>query len=239
MAWVPRDILCRSPRRRNGFITRVRLFSFGADDDHPALVANFESVCRERGIKLDQRGYSERSFIYAAECQTVADVEALSRIIGVRSISHMPLVRTIRPRMMNQQALPALPTRDAADADVPVVVVVDGGISDQIPALNSWVVGRVRDVSPPYDQNTDHGTFVAGLVCWGRELNPTVGGLDSGACAVFDLQVIPNDDPSRGETSALLESELLSSLESALPGACQQVQGLEPLFGNRRHLLAG
>jgi len=210
------DILCRSPRRRNGFITRVRLFSFGADDDHPALVANFESVCRERGIKLDQRGYSERSFIYAAECQTVADVEALSRIIGVRSISHMPLVRTIRPRMMNQQALPALPTRDAADADVPVVVVVDGGISDQIPALNAWVVGRVRDVSPPYDQNTDHGTFVAGLVCWGRELNPTVGGLDSGACAVFDLQVIPNDDPSRGETSALLESELLSSLESAL-----------------------
>ncbi|SEO46718.1 Subtilase family protein [Nitrosospira multiformis] len=211
-----RDILRRSPRRRNGFITRVRLFNFAPDADHPGLVANFKAVCSERGIRLDQRGYSADSFIYAAECQTVADLEALSRIIGVRSISHMPLVRTIRPHMLNQQALPVLPIRDATDTDVPVVVVVDSGISDQIPALNSWVVGRIRDVSPPYDQNTDHGTFVAGLICWGREFNPTLDGLDSGPCAVFDLQVIPNDDPARGETSALLESELLSSLDAAL-----------------------
>ncbi|MCE9658187.1 MAG: S8 family serine peptidase [Burkholderiales bacterium] len=210
------DILRRSPRRRDKFITRVRLFNFGADDDHPALVAHFKAACATRGIKLDQTGYAAHSFTYAAECQTVADVEALSRIVGVRSIAHMPLVRTIRPRMLNQQTLPALPTRDPADSDVPVVVVVDGGITDQMPALNSWVMGRIKDVSPPYDKNTDHGTFVAGLVCWGHELNPTVAGLDAGPCAVFDLQVIPNDDPARGDTSALLESELLSSLETAL-----------------------
>jgi serine protease AprX len=210
------DILRRSPRRRDKFITRIRLFNFGADDDHPTLVAHFKAACAARGIKLDQTGYATHSFTYAAECQTVADVEALSRIVGVRSIAHMPLVRTIRPRMLNQQTLPALPTRDPTDSDVPVVVVVDGGITDQMPALNSWVMGRIKDVSPPYDKNTDHGTFVAGLVCWGHELNPTVAGLDAGPCAVFDLQVIPNDDPARGDTSALLESELLSSLETAL-----------------------
>lgn len=211
-----KDILSRSPRRRDRFITRVRLFNYGADDDHPALVANFEAVCAERGIRLDQYGYSARSFIYAAECETVADVEALSRIVGVRTISNMPLIRTIRPRTANQQVLPAMPARDADDTDVPVVVVVDSGISEKIPALDSWVMGRIRDVSPPYDQNTDHGTFVAGLICWGGVLNPTLAGVDDSPCAVFDLQVIPNDDPARGETSALLESELLASLESAL-----------------------
>ncbi|MBI5922083.1 MAG: S8 family serine peptidase [Betaproteobacteria bacterium] len=210
------DILRRSPRRRDRFVTRIRLFDYGADDDHLALVANFEAVCVERGIRLDQRGYSARSFVYAADCNTVADVEALSRIIGVRTISNMPLIRMIRPRMMNQQALPPMPSRDTSDADVPVVVVVDSGISKNIPALDSWVMGRICDVAAPYDQNTDHGTFVAGLICWGGVLNPTLAGVDDSPCAVFDLQVIPNDDPARGETSALLEHELLASLESAL-----------------------
>ena len=209
------EILRHSPRRRDGFITRVRLFDFGADDDHPALVANFKAICAERHIRLDQRGYAARSWTFAAECRTVNDIDALSRVIGVRSISHMPLVRTIRPRTLSQQALPALPTRDQADKDVPVVVVVDSGITSTLPALNSWVVGRDSQVAPMYE-NTDHGTFVAGLICFGHELNPTIAGMDGGPCAVFDLQVIPNDDPERGETLALMESELLISLESAL-----------------------
>lgn len=212
----PEDVLRRSPRGPKGFITRVRLFDFGADEDHPALVANFKAICQERGIRLDARGYAARSWTYAAECTSIKDVEALSRIVGVRSISRMPLVRTVRPRKLNQvTTLPALPTRDQVDGDVPVVVVVDSGITDQIPALNTWVVGRSSQVAPSY-QNTGHGSFVGGLICWGKELNPTISGIDSGACALFDLQVIPNDDPEYGETDALSEQELLISLESAL-----------------------
>jgi serine protease AprX len=57
---------------------------------------------------------------------------------------------------------------------------------------------------------------VAGLICWGAELNPTVAGIDPGPCAVFDLQVIPNDDPSKGDTEVLREQELLVALETAL-----------------------
>ena len=56
----------------------------------------------------------------------------------------------------------------------------------------------------------------AGLICWGGLLNPTIAGLDTSPCGVFDLQVIPNDDPARGDTSALLEQEFLQSLEAAL-----------------------
>ena len=56
------------------------------------------------------------------------------------------------------------------------MVVVDSGISNQIPALESWVVGRDSQVAPQY-RNTDHGSFVAGLICWGGQLNPTIAGL--------------------------------------------------------------
>ncbi len=209
------DILRRSPRGRIGFITRVSLFNFGPQGDVTPLVSNFQALCRERGLPFDGRGYSAGSFTYAVECQNVDDVEAVSRLIGVRSVSHMPLVRMIRPRMLNGQALPQLPVRGPADTDVPVVVVVDSGITDKIPALNSWVVGRTEHVAPS-ERNSDHGSFVAGLICWGEALNPTLAGLDGAPCAVFDLQVIPNDDPARGQIGALHEQELLSALETAL-----------------------
>lgn len=211
----PTDILRRSPRGEEGFFTRVRLFNFGADSDQPKLVANFEETCRKRGIRINTAGYSITSFVYGAECKSVDDVDALSHVIGVRSVVSMPLIRTIRPMMFNLMPLPKLLTRREVQGDVPVVVVVDSGISTQIPELETWVMGRESQVAPAY-RNTDHGTFVAGLICWGSDLNPTIPGIDSSPCGVFDLQVIPNDDPSKGDTESLREQEFLISLDKAL-----------------------
>jgi hypothetical protein len=210
------DVLRRSPRGEQGFITRVGLFNFGADGDQPKLVEDFERTCRGRDISVVRnRGYSPSSFTYEIECRNVEDVEALSRVIGVRSISPMPLIRTLRPQMFAAKPLPSLPSGDDVTGDFPVVVVVDSGISDQVPGLESWVVGRDSQVAPEY-RNTDHGTFVAGLICWGGQLNPTIAGLDDSPCGVFDLQVMPNEDPAKGDTLPLLESEFLVSLEAAL-----------------------
>jgi serine protease AprX len=212
----PKDALRRSPRGTRGFIAKVKLFSFGPDRDQLQLVRDFATTCQKRGIAVRANaGYSPVSFTYEIDCRDVDDVEALSRIIGVRSISPMPLIRTIRPRMLAPASLPALPTINDITGDFPVVVVVDSGISDQLPSLKSWVVGRDSHVAPNY-RNTDHGTFVAGLICWGGFLNQTIPGLDRSPCGVFDLQVIPNDDPAKGDTLALLESEFLVSLEEAL-----------------------
>jgi hypothetical protein len=208
------DVLRRSPRGKHGFISRVRLFNLGGPDQ-AHLVNDFESTCRMRDIRVSSEGYSQSSFTYEIECHNVEDVEVISRVIGVRSIAHMPLIRTIRPKMFDPKPLPKLPKRDDVTGDFPVVVVVDSGVTDGIPDLESWVVGRDSQVAPQY-RNTDHGTFVAGLICWGSDLNPTITGIDSNPCGVFDLQVIPNHDPAKGDTLALLESEFLVSLEVAL-----------------------
>lgn len=207
------EVLTRSPRGETGFLTRVKLFDLGGDEQGRSL-ENFKQVCTERKIRLSSDGYSLSSFTYGAECHSVDDVEALSKVIGVRAISGMPSVRSLRPQMFNAKPLPKLPARTPTD-DVPVVAVVDSGITSAIPELESWVVGRESLVAPKY-RNTDHGTFVAGLVCWGAELNPTLAGLDSEPCAVFDLQVIPNEDPSKGDTEPLYEQEFLVALETSL-----------------------
>lgn len=211
----PLDILRHSPRGCEGFITRVRLFNYGADEDQATLLADFRETCREAGIRISQRGYAPSTYVFEAECRTVEDIDKLSRTVGVRSLSPMPLIRTIRPSMTNLTTLPANLPLNAKDSDFPVVVVVDGGISNSLPALESWVVGRDSNVAPQY-ANTDHGTFVAGLICWGAHLNPNLPGIDAAPCGVFDLQVIPNGDPDRGEVEELLESTFVQVLEDAL-----------------------
>ncbi|MBF4483097.1 S8 family serine peptidase [Dehalococcoides mccartyi] len=209
------DVLRRSPRGKNGFITRVRLFNFGEDNEQASLVTEFEEVCRKRDIRINTAGYSPDSFVYGAECHSVDDVDALSRIVGVRSVSSMPLIRTLHPTMFNPKPLPKLLTRQDISGDVPVVVVVDTGITDRIPELNTWVVGRESQVAPAY-RNTDHGTFVAGLICWGSNLNPTISNIDASPCAVFDFQVLPNDDPGKGPIESIQEQEFLVSIDTAL-----------------------
>jgi serine protease AprX len=93
------DVLRHSPRGKNGFITRVGLFNFGAGWGQSKLVADLEAACKRREITLSTRGYSPSSFTYEAECRTVDDVEALSRVVGVRSIAPMPQSRCRRSRV--------------------------------------------------------------------------------------------------------------------------------------------
>src|SRR6185437_3325686 len=183
------DVLKRSPRSELGFSGRVLPFS--------------------------RNGYSEGSFVYGVQFANEEQVEDLSALVSVRSVAGMPLVRTLRPSNLNPQPLPRLTKRDEIEGEVPVVVVVDTGISEQADALSSWVVGPESHVAPAY-RNPTHGTFVAGLICHGGELNPQLAGIDSSPCAVFDLQLIPNDNPDAGDTDAVEEQEFLISLEAAL-----------------------
>jgi hypothetical protein len=205
----------RSPRGKHGYVTRVRLFNFDNEEDQSRLVTKFEKICEEHKVQISSEGYSHGSYIFGAECQTEDDIDMLSKLVWVRSVENMPIIRTVRPMAYNQKPLPRLLRRDEVEEDLPTVVVVDSGVTNSNKDLNAWVVGRDSSVAPAY-RNTDHGTFVAGLICWGSDLNPTISAIDDSPCQIFDLQVIPNDDPGKGATEFLREQELLISLDSAL-----------------------
>lgn len=214
---TPLEVLQTSPRRGDSrFLTRVRLFDFGHSTDQERLIADFEATCRARELPLSQEGYGEQGTLYAVGCRNEADVETLSRVVGVRSIIGMPLLRMIRTKALNPSARPeGLPLATDVEGDFPSVVVVDSGVDPTIGPLDSWVVERDSSVAPEY-RNSAHGTFVAGLIVWGDRLNPHISDIDGGPCGVFDLQVIPNVDPEWGDTESLYETEFLQTLETAL-----------------------
>ena len=197
------------------FLTRVRLFDFGGTaQDY--IDADFQDVCRGRNLKVSREGYLAQEQVYAVSCRTTEDVEALSRIVGVRSVVGMPLLRTIRSEAANPMELQDdLPRADQVDGEYPLVAVVDSGITDSVAALDSWVADRRSTVAVEY-RNTSHGTFVGGLIVYGDRLNPHLRDVSSGPCGLVDIQVLPNDDPGQGEVELLGEQEFLIALEYAL-----------------------
>ena len=209
------QILQSSPRGENGFVSRVRLFDMGNADQQSAMVDKFLDVCRQRNLDVSQQGYSPKSYVYRVEYQHVEDVVALSNAISVRTVTSMPLVNVMQPKAFNEESLPELKAPDIANHDLPVVVVVDSGISDSVPELSKLTLGRETFVAPEY-QNIDHGTFVAGLICWGSQLNPHLDDIGAEPCGVFDLQVLPNTDPNKGNVELISESEFLISLDTCL-----------------------
>ena len=210
-----KELLRKSPKKGDRFMLRVKLFDFGSDRDRRKLTTDFEEVCEKRDIRISRDGYSSDSFTCAAECGNTRDVIALSRVVGVRSIRRMPLIRTLKSQALDTSLLPAFPIRSDYSGDVPVVAVVDTGVSDEFPRLEGWVSGRKSYVETAY-RNTEHGTFIAGLICCPATLNPNLKGLSSDPCGIFDLQTIPNADPAKGDVDPVDEQEFLMSLKSSL-----------------------
>lgn len=212
------EILRSAPRstagNNAGFVMKVQLFDIGPGQG--MLEGDFIKQCSESNIAVNQRAYTLASRYYEVTCRSDKDVEFLSKIVGVRSIREMPVLSTIRSQARVSRELPNnLPLPDGDLRQYPTIAIVDSGIRDDIPELDAWIVDRESTVAPVY-RNTDHGTFVAGLVAFAANLNPSIPGIDPTPCAIFDFQVIPNGDPDRGDVDILLESELLQSLEDLL-----------------------
>jgi len=104
---------------------------------------------------------------------------------------------------------------DADPSSFPIVAVVDSGVASNIPPLETWIYGREHFVAQP-EENTYHGTFVAGLLVWGHLLNTEASEIGEHPCRVLDIHVLPNYDPTQGAVGTITEAELLQDLERAL-----------------------
>ncbi len=220
----PQVVLSNSPKINGGYSVKIQLFDLKQEHDQKLLLNDFYGVCENSKITINRKGYSEQSNFYEVLCKSVDDLNTLSKIIGVRSIKSMPILRSIRPQTINRISLPQTLQVPIDGANTyPIVAVVDSGVTDQLPQLNQWVIGRESKVALPY-RNNWHGTFVAGLICWAQELNPDLTGIDSIPCSIFDLQVLPNDDPAFGDVDSTSETQLLQDLEEALKSHANEIK---------------
>lgn len=206
----------KRPRSKNRRLIKVKLFDWGEPEEQEVQTVRFERLLKQQKLPFTRQERFENQEVYVVECATADEVAFLANTLMVRSVGRLPVFRTFfdpgfEPRPMPSSLLPL--TGDPKN--YPIVGVVDSGIARDVPDLSQWIYDRRNYVAPEVE-NTQHGTFIAGLFVWGHELNPDLPEIGAHPCRLLDIQVLPNSDPLHGRVGEVTEIELLETLEECL-----------------------
>lgn len=233
---TPAQLLGTSPRSRTSakHLLKVRLFRYPDADEDQQKQAAFLQVLQQANVPARRLGKAREHETYVIECENPGQIELVARQVMVRSVAALPTFSILRGQQLGQRPLPATLTQVIPSAsDHPVVAVVDSGVTDQIPVLQPWIYGRESFVAAA-EQHRAHGTFVAGLMVWAHELNPTLPEIEPLHCRLLDVQVLPNTDAANGPTGVLTEEEFLQNLEYCLIKHANEVKVWNLSLGSSR-----
>ncbi len=150
-----------------------------------------EDYLREVGLPVVfVAGSSSRTALYV-EVTDEAVETSISGLVGIRTAVVAPSYAAPGPvrqqlfRIVSNPLSAQVPAPDDIEA---LVGVLDSGVEPGV--LDPWVVRRF-----PYDVGTDldtqHGTFVAGLVVASKELNDEAPEFPRDPALIYDAQVLP------------------------------------------------
>jgi len=213
---APAKLFSAAPDVRGRHPIKVKLFNYGNLDTQTSEVAGFESQIQGRALSFVRHSQYEKQDIYTVTCKSEADVGFLANVLSVRSVGLIPMFQTVKEARLNPRPMPdSIRKAEPDPSGFPIVGVVDSGVTKKIPELEPWVYQRERFVAVA-EENTYHGTFVAGLLVWGHVLNATCPEIGPHPCRILDIHVLPNSNPTYGAVGNITESELLQDLEQAL-----------------------
>lgn len=176
--------------------------------------------------QLDKRWETAALFIISLTVTSNQQKEDLTYIHDrlLRFLDSQVIVRTIMLPPVLQAATvsgdPVGPAEIPPPANelktYPVVGVVDSGIA-KIKSLKAWSAG---DSGMIFDQNqeTDHGTFIAGLVCGADALNAH-DVFQEEKCRFFDLGLHPTSEGAYGKYYPRGFVDFLEQLDAEIPAA--------------------
>lgn len=188
-------------------VLKIKLFNYHDQDLNDVLVRAFENYCRENSIEIEQSVYSADLNIYSVKNTTQDHLEELMEFDGVQSITEMPTFSLTLDGLHEDNNLQV--REPEKDKEYPVVGVLDTGIA-KIPHLVPWIVKESHTNYVEDDIDRSHGTFVAGVLVYGDELEgKSYTGF--GECKLFEAIVYPDENKQK-----IYEYELIQQIREAV-----------------------
>lgn len=188
-------------------ILKVKLFNFQDVDLNNILIRAFERFCQEKQLEFKRAKYADGQHIYRLQKVTTDGLEELQSFDGIFAITEMPEFKheDVKSAIENTIEIKA----PEEGKEYPVVGLLDSGISETS-HLAPWIEERRITYHPEEYINPAHGTFVAGVLLYGDQLE---GQVLTGAngCKLVDAVVFP--DLSKG---SIFEDDLITNIEDAI-----------------------
>lgn len=188
-------------------VYKVKLFNYGNADLNNILIRSFEKYCRDNGIDFEKAQYSDELNIFRISKVTTDDFEELRDFDGIQLITEMPAYSLTLDELTEENVIEIKQPKEGAN--YPVVGVLDTGISN-IPHLTPWL--HTKSFSKYHEDyiNKGHGTFVAGVLLYGDNLEgKDYTGFEG--CKLFEAIVMPDLNKQK-----IFEDELIENIREAI-----------------------
>lgn len=168
---------------------QVKLCNYNSYDINNWARIIFERRCAEKGIKIEKKTrYTAEMYLYRVCLDSMEELSLLGEFEGLYSVEEArPVLATMDS--LEENIAMAIKVPDS-NQDYPIVGVLDTGIAN-ISYLKDWKTEDDFTNYPEEYQDNGHGTFVAGIIEYGDELNET-GYSSIGGVKLFDATVYPN-----------------------------------------------
>ena len=179
-----------------------------------ALDSEVDTSFQELLTKYEVEGVNEINYggglkIYRIPPSSIELVDALKTYVGTQSLGQFPMYQPVRSSAIKIRAIADqdFPAPDLS-IDYPTIGIIDSGTNEIDKFLSPWRVAREVYV-PQSEQDTSHGSFVAGLTIHSRKMNH--GDVQFPECSSKFVDVVAL---SKTGTS---EDKLLTILEDVIP----------------------
>lgn len=173
-----------------GKTIKIRLFRHDGDCVDKAIETDFFSLTHELGLACPVRvGYVNDLRTYKVKVETESQAVAIKDFYGTQSLSRLSQFEAIP--IGSSEVLAESIIMPPVDENAPVIGLLDTGVSDDVPGLSDWIVGRDAEDVPEIDRDYSHGTFIAGLLVAAYDLNNNHAGFPKQRCRIFDAIVMP------------------------------------------------
>lgn len=210
------------PRKKSPL--RVTLINYNNYQLNQSVEKSFEKLCRRNQITYKKASYTPELIIYRLSNVTSDAFDEIKEFEAMESISFMPKYSVGLDDL--ESASTKVDIKEPIEGRAyPIVGILDSGIKD-VPHLKPWLLDDKFSKIPDSLIDPTHGTFVAGIVAYGDELEGSEYVGHEG-CYLFDATVYPKGSES------IEEFELVEHIKEAIEKKHKEIKIWNLSLGSR------
>ncbi len=182
---------------------RASLINYQDYQLNQAVCRVFEKECEKNNITYKKANYSPELIIYRLGNITTDSLRKIESFEALETLTEMPQL-FVEVDSLTESTKEEIPIKyPEKGKQYAVVGVLDSGIKS-IPHLAPWLLPNPFSKVPDDRKDESHGTFVAGRIIYGDQLDGLLP-CGSDGCYLFDAAVIPDKSKDTIEESDLID----------------------------------
>lgn len=222
------DVESSEPLKDGKHVLKIKLLDYNNYQINLTVFKEFTKLLStSTHLHLDKTvKYSEHLTIYQITTDSLEAIHELDDFGAILSIEPMPTIDVVGDDFFIEETI-QVPVPNG-NIQYPIVGILDTGIAD-IPQLKPWIVGRHTNYPDDFI-DPSHGTFVAGVVCFGdllegQHLTGTHG------FKLFDARVFPNPKLER-----ITEAELIDNIREVIEAYGEKIKIWNMSLGSKTEI---